>query len=270
MIKNSTIAFCSAIVLVFACTNLASAQSAVPNAKPPSQFELSIQQGIADQTAIIDRIKEDLDRIQMRRDVTAKKLAEIQSVENKSGVSIESFPEIVKNLQAKRIDLMIDLAGLEARRDAILSAKSSKIDQSSITEPLKQLIALKQNKLDRLRKTTASDDDKRTVEMELLSAKVQLARAKSNQSGSNLLSDSLLSTSLELAESKARLSKTDALLAKVLPARKQFESSELLKEETIRFKKEEARLSNSLRENQRTIERFKGQLERLKGEEHRP
>ena len=99
--------------------------------------------------------------------------------------------------------------------------------------------------------------------MDLLSSKVQLAKAKSQNTSSNLLSDSLLSTSLALAESNARLAKTESLLAEVLPVRRQLESSKVVKEESEKYTRELLRLEGFLFENQQRLEQYKAELKQL-------
>ena len=90
---------------------------------PPSPAALALQQEIKTKEANAEVLKQQLEQTQKNKQATAKNLASLDTWEKEVGVSIESFPEIVKNLQSQRIDLMIDLAGLTAKREAILAAQ---------------------------------------------------------------------------------------------------------------------------------------------------
>ena len=145
-----------------------------------------------------------------------KNLESLDTWEKKVGVSIESFPEIIKNLQSQRIDLMIDLAGLTAKREAILTAQKEVVDKSE------------------------SSTDHKTI-----------------------LADSLLETSLELAEKKARLALVKTLLADVLPARKELESATVLKTKSQKALEREIEISNKLRQAATEVNMLKNKLDEL-------
>ncbi len=265
MNRNAVLALCVAFAFTLVCAGTAVAQSASPTTKPTSSISpiLILQRSIDSQRREVEAIRRDLAETENWRALIASKLAKSKSVEDKSGVSIESFPEIVKNLQTRRIELIIDLAGLEAKRDAIVAARVEKPDNSAIVAPLRKIIALQQDKLDRLRKTKASATEVRTAEMELLSSKIQLANANAPKPGSTMLTDALLNTSLAHAESKARLAKTESLLAEILPTRTQLESSKRLEEQATRYFKDETELSKQLRTAERTVERLSAELKQM-------
>ncbi len=267
MTRNPVLALCLAFALTFVvCTNTAVAQSAPPTTKPSLTMSprALLQQSIDSQQREADVIRRDLHEIAAKQVEIAKELTESKSVEEKSGVSIESFPEIVKNLQARRIELIIDLAGLEAKREAIVAARLARPDNSAIVAPLRKIVALQQDNLDRLRKTKAPTAELRKAEMELLSSKVQLANAESPRPGSTLLTDALLTTSLAQAESKARLAKTESLLGEILPTRKQLESSTRLKAKATRLLEVETDLAKQLRAANRTVELLSAELKQMK------
>ena len=276
MNRNSVLLFCFAISLAVLFTDKASAQSATPSTdlplsvSPPSgssAFDVQwIERSIDRQSKEYASLRKELKNIRENREQLATQLSEFDAAENESGVSIESFPEIVKNLQSKRIELIIDLAGLEAKREAILAANNTKQDNSEIVAPLEKLVALQQGKLKRVREIKAPSAEIRAAEASLLSSKVQLATAKNQNRSSKLLTDALLSTSLAQAESKARLAKTESLLNEILPARKKLESSKQLKLQASRYVDDEKDLVKQIREMERNIERLSIQLRAIRSD----
>jgi hypothetical protein len=267
MSRTSTLLLIAIAALPLGFSNGVAAQSP---ANSPSPAELVVQQKIVLQARMIDHLRDELDHIQKKRVIANEKLNEIEATENQSGVSVESFPEIVKNLQAKRIDLMIDLAGLDAKRLAIQKAEMQRSDNSAIIRPLEKLVRLKEARLEKIRNAPTSEDEQRSAQMDLLSSQVQLASAKSNRTSSNLLSDSLLSTSLDLAEAKARLSKTESLLSDVLPSRKQLEIGKLIKSNLRQYMENETTISNDLRTEEQVLKKLRTELEQLKKSQHLP
>ena len=111
---------------------------------------------------------------------------------------------------------MIDLAGLTAKREAILTAQKEVVDKSE------------------------SSTDHKTI-----------------------LADSLLETSLELAEKKARLALVKTLLADVLPARKELESATVLKTKSQKALEREIEISNKLRQAATEVNMLKNKLDEL-------
>ena len=263
-----TLAFCSTFVLCGTFSSVSVAQSIAPITQAPvlpeTSLSESIQQTIASQMAEMEMMRGELVVLQAMRENTSDELQAVESVAIKSGVSIESFPEIVKSLQAKRIELMIDVAGLDAKREAILVANQKQPNESAILVPLERIVAHNEDKLARIRKAKVSSAEIRSAELAVLESKVKLAEAKSRKPSYTLLSDALLNTSLALAESKARLAKTESLLNNVLPTRTQLESTKLLKERTDRLTADEYELSAKLRATERKIEWLDSQLRHSK------
>ena len=264
MTKISTLAF-STLFFFLLCSNMALAQS---TGAPPKTNSQSAAQALRDiqKTWKLRADKEirEFEQLKQEQKLAAENLRKLELLESKSGISGESFSEIVKNLQAKRIDLLVDIAGLEAKRDTILEANKTNSDDAAIVEPLEKIIEIKQAKLEQTRKklasSSASIDEIRSAEMSLLSSKVQLAGIKSKKDSSNLLSDALLDTSLALSESKARLAKTESLLQEVLPARKELERRTRLKEQAPRLLKAQKTIEDRILSLTREIENVERQL----------
>ena len=204
MSKTILASLCLAIALSLSFSASAWGQAAI-TPPPPSPAAIALQQEIQTKEANAEVLKQQLEQIKKNVQATAKNLESLDTWEKKVGISIESFPEIVKNLQSQRIDLMIDLAGLTAKREAILVAQKEVDDKSE------------------------SSADHKTI-----------------------LADSLLETSLELAEKKARLALVKTLLADVLPARKELESATVLKTKSQKALEQEVEITDEL--NQSKIE----------------
>lgn len=267
MNRNAVLAVCVAFAFTLVCSSTVVAQSAPPTTtKPPVALSpmALLQRSINSKEREATTILLGLEDITERQKAIASELAKSRAVEDKSGVSIESFQEIVKNLQAKRIELIIELAGLKARREAIVAARADKPDNSAIVRPLLKIIALQEKELNRISKSNGSAAEIRAAEIELLSSKIKLADATSPKSGSALLRDTLLNTSLAHAEAKARLAKTESLLDEILPTRKQLDSATRLKAKAKRLLEVETDLTKELRTANRAVEQLRAQLKQMK------
>jgi len=139
---------------------------------------------------------------------------------SKLGISEESYPEILKTLHSQRVQLSIDLAGIDARYAAIETAirKMSEEDEAAL-EPFKRMIELRQKKIDHakaaLASGTMSASELQDAEIKLLQAKMQLTQASKPSSSLAHLNSQLLDSSLERAEKTARLEKAKSLFDEV-------------------------------------------------------
>ena len=215
MSKKILPSLCLAIIISLSFSASAWSQAAI-SPPPPSPAAIALQQKIESKEANAEVLKQQLDQIKTSMRAMVKNLESLDTWEKKVGVSIESFPEIIKNLQSQRIDLMIDLAGLTAKREAILTAQKEVVDKSE------------------------SSTDHKTI-----------------------LADSLLETSLELAEKKARLALVKTLLADVLPARKELESATVLKTKSQKALEREIEISNKLRRSATEVKMLRKKLDEL-------
>ena len=109
MSKTILPSLCLAIIISLSFSASARSQSFI-QPPPPSPAALALQQEIATKEANAEVLKQQLDQIKTSMRAMVKNLESLDTWEKKVGVSIESFPEIIKNLQSQRIDLMIDLA----------------------------------------------------------------------------------------------------------------------------------------------------------------
>ena len=215
MFKTVLPSLCLATIISLSFAASAWSQAAI-SPPPPSPVAIALQQEIQTKAANAEVLKQQLEQIKTSMRAMVKNLESLNTWEKKVGVSIESFPEIIKNLQSQRIDLMIDLAGLTAKREAILTAQKEVVDKSE------------------------SSTDHKTI-----------------------LADSLLETSLELAEKKARLTSVKTLLASVLPARKELESASVLKTKSKKAREQEIKINGMLQQAATELNMLRKKLDEL-------
>ena len=129
MSKTILPSLCLAIVISLSFSASAWSQAAIsPPPLPPAA--IALQQEIAIKEADAEILKQQLEQVKKSAQATTKNLQSLDTWEKEVGVSLESFPEIIRSLQSQRIDLMVDLAGLTAKRDAILAAQKEVDDES--------------------------------------------------------------------------------------------------------------------------------------------
>ena len=191
-----------------------------PPKKSPEMIKLEgfIKQRMNYQKEIEESIAETTDKTQLLN----TELESLEKLEREMIVSAESYPEVLRTLHSQRVQLSIDLAGLEARHQAIKEAVAtiSATKMENLIGPLQKLVAIRASELDRLKaahdKGIISLDDVRAAEIALLESKTRLAqKTSSSASASGQLNDQLLATSLEKAEKAARLAKTSSLIEDV-------------------------------------------------------
>ena len=139
MSKTILPSLCLAIVIGLSFSASAWSQAAIsPPPLPPAA--IALQQEIQTKEANAEVLKQQLQQTQKNKQATAKNLESLDTWEKEVGISIESFPEIIKSLQSQRIDLIVDLAGLTAKRDAILSAQKEVDDESEAATDHKTIL----------------------------------------------------------------------------------------------------------------------------------
>ena len=183
-----------------------------------------------------------------RSDTLRASFAESQQKLNKQfqqelalGVSLESYPEVIRTLQTQRVELMIELAGLNAKRqlltEAMATVEPKQKTDGSLRVALEKNLVQQREKYDHLKIQTkngfATNDklakmQKEILEMELVLEKIQRETAKQPQAltAANAKSELLLELSLENAERKARLQKVEELLADFTKARPKLSQRE--------------------------------------------
>jgi hypothetical protein len=157
-------------------------------------------------------------------------------------VSSASYPEIMRTLQTQRIQLTIDLAGIEAVEEALMKRTAVKQYRESdeVIQKLKENVALYQKYYDSIKalheRGTKSAQDMLSRELQLNAAKVKLAQAMAPREGTKV--GELSSVAIERIEKQAKLSMIEKLLTKYYPGGPIVES---LKESESRMELELSR-----------------------------
>ncbi len=157
-----------------------------------------------------------------KSELLSTELDGLKKLESQMSVSEESYPEVLRTLHSQRVQLLIDLAGIEARSGAIQQAIAQITDDQleNLINPLNKLVEIREAELDRLKSMVeqgvVSTSALREAEIAILEAKTRLAQAQSTSGGAlGQLNSQLLATSLEKTEKSARLSKTSSLIKEV-------------------------------------------------------
>ena len=169
------------------------------------------------------------------------------------GISKESFADVLKTLQSQRVQLMIDLAGMEARRESLAEIREKQIVEkldSSVLELHTKLIEFQRKKRDQSKllaeQGSLSAAELRTTEIEYLNAQLKLATAKNSIAVSPKLNDELLNVSLDRAEKRARLEKTESLLEVFTESRTSLLKSDEISEDLKSAKRQQTILQANL------------------------
>ena len=182
------------------------------------------------------KVQQEKSRVETTIQSVRQKLDDIAAVEKnilKSqeplGISTESFPGIIGVLQTQKIQLTIDLAGLNAKRKTLLEIKEESAAQLNV-DLIKEMEAIIEGqevdlqRLKRLRESrSVSSAEVKKAELQVIASKHRLASMKASTGSNPQLQNSMIEVSLDIAESEARLNKTIELLDKVTPQRNQVD-----------------------------------------------
>lgn len=141
------------------------------------------------------------------------------------GVSNESFVDIVKQLQVQRVEMIIDLAGLEAKRDLMIQLQKAAggDDRQEILAQLKAALKLQESQAQRieaLRKSgVATETSLAEARKKVLELKIRIAEQTQPRTVAGSAGTQLLNISLDRAEKTARLNKIETLLQEMNKAR---------------------------------------------------
>ena len=233
------------------------------------------QRKIAEQEAQLKELQADEQQLREREQVLRDQWWAAIESQAESGVSNESFAEIIKMLHTQRVELMIDLAGLEARRDMLREVRSSR--QQNMPENALQLIRLLEDALaleqKNLARTQSLYDNAMKPEIEVeaaqkrvleAEAKLLEARGKLELAAEESLPEELLALSLERSEKRARLDKIKELLVEVAGQRNNLETTQSLSIQRDSLANQLSAVQAKFRRQQELINSLKAQLARLR------
>ena len=171
----------------------------------------------------------------MRADELDKMRSDLLRQQYELGVSKVSYDEIIRHLQTQRVQLSVDLAGIEARREILIAQqesgqKSAEEQKEPLAEMIKQLIEIQQERLSSVEALRAKGSvptaDVLNAKQQLLETQIRLAEKNhaANDNRGSSMDPELLNVSLVRAETAARLNKVNQLLGEYVSARKTIDS----------------------------------------------
>ena len=187
-------------------------------------------------------------------------------------LSIESFPDVLKMLQSSRVELMIDLAGLEARQKELLKQRDDPPHpnpQPLLTKELsiaQELVKINQDELklleEKVRSGYSSTTQVLTAMKELKLSELRLAVTESKLADvSKVHSAELSSLILDRAEKSARLALVEKLLKSTGDAKPLVTSLRDSQEHNKVLQSLSLRLSSEIRESRLQMEENRFSLE---------
>ena len=258
--RSLRVAFLVSVIGLMATREELASQEAPPR-------ENSLTSHLAQQLSEVDL---ELQKIEQIRHTAADRLAETKAQmedfqnkrvellkqQNDLGVSSASYDDIMRLLQTQKVQLTIDLAGIEARRDAMIeqyeaNRKVEIENGGTAVESLKELMAIQ---ADRLRQAEAMHDKGVAPQAEVLDAKQKLLEVKIRLeemnrvygNGQKPVNQELLSVSLTRAETVARLNKVNQLLEEYVHARTPIDSLSRVAAEIDAFESTFSRLRDEV------------------------
>ena len=216
------------LVMVYSSGSTGFAQSA-PAKRTALESQILNAQKVAEREKI--KLQKNITKLEEARKFLAAyelKLDEMVAKESSLNASMEAYPEILRTLQTQRVQLMIDLAGIEAKREAIVKFNQNsekKAQELKVLEltPLKEILAMQTaqaDKLARLKTTGAAvQADLYAAKLSVLSTRAKIQQATSKHSQSNRINEMALDLALERAEKTARLDRTQGLLNEIFEER---------------------------------------------------
>ncbi len=248
--KTQSIPMLGLLLLTGLLVHSVSAQSvAEPNANTTE-----IQSLIIDAEAVLEHMQRDFDQQSAKVSRADARHKEILSEQYKSGYSKESYPELLRVLQVQRVELEIEIAGLQARRELLVETINEQQQQEQAsTEPLMQLLALEQKALAATLKKIGTGqlgiEAQEVAKRRVLNVQIQIAESKQADRGILVLHEQLLDISLELAEKRARLQRGQQLQEPLL------EFNDVL----IRLKRQDSEVRKLEQERNRMRQDIEGQ-----------
>ncbi len=223
-------------------------------------------------------LRTQLAETQVALDSLTSERNEIQTRLSAHKISEASFVEVMRLLQTQRVQLAIDLAGLDAKKEALTIAAKSENGGSakSNTIPLLEKYVANQklitDQVESLyQKGSASVVQVQQAKQLLIQAELQLAEAKQEQSQTNSSSDAigdLTATELERVEKKARLAMVEKILDQYVDARPYVDRVSRLERDVESQETQKRRLQSRLLEMEEQLNELHLQIHDAAGDEH--
>ncbi len=220
----------------------------------------------------------------IRADELDKMRSDLLRQQYELGVSNVSYDEIIRLLQTQRVQLSVDLAGIEARREILVAQresgqKNAEEQKEPLSEMINQLIEIQQERLSSVEALRAKGSvptaDVLNAKQQLLETQIRLAEKNhaANDNRGSSMDPELLNVSLVRAETAARLNKVNQLLGEYVSARKTIDSlgrvqSEIgaVESSLLDFSRKSKQCEELLSRSQFRKEQLNGELKRLERE----
>lgn len=221
----------------FIATSQLSALQSVAEPDPAAAKAAQLNARLNDLAMQQQKLEQERTNHAAKSDQLTKEIQSMQAEQFKKGISSESYTEIVRTLQTQRVQLMIDLAGLEARQQAVQEYSAAKNANPLFLEVIDKM----QEQVEILKETSehaktlhekraGSMGDYRDAQRSLLAAEIQLRQMQlSNSESPEQTGDELRRIALERAEKSARLNKTSELLQELETVPEELNSLSQLK-----------------------------------------
>lgn len=233
------------LVLGFAFSTMGTLSSAIAfQGVPPTAVQQKIN-NLKSSIQSFEKLKEDLkQRIETYSNSLLEAESDLETLESKAekpGISDESYSEIISTLQGSRVQLLIDLAGLDAKQKAIDSLgeqqKQKSAGSDELLEQLERMYQLQTQNMEELialaKNGTASQRDVREASIKMIELKIRIIQERQKVNMNPQLVDQLIQISIEVAEKKARLEQVDQMLAEFIDSRDVLLSKKKLQRKII-------------------------------------
>ncbi len=264
------------------------AQSGAPNASPKITVlgQQLAELGFEIQTIETEKSSAEAGQAEakIRADELDKMRSDLLRQQYELGVSNVSYDEIIRLLQTQRVQLSVDLAGIEARREILVAQresgqKNAEEQKEPLSEMINQLIEIQQERLSSVEALRAKGSvptaDVLNAKQQLLETQIRLAEKNhaANDNRGSSMDPELLNVSLVRAETAARLNKVNQLLGEYVSARKTIDSlgrvqSEIgaVESSLLDFSRKSKQCEELLSRSQFRKEQLNGELKRLERE----
>ncbi len=222
-------------VALVVCCGLQAGSLIGQNVSPAPHEQIRRQQAIQALIGQLEIRRSDLQanlsELAEREKASREEIEEVVARQRQFSVAPASLDDVTRLLQTRRIDLTIDLAGLDARKTAILEAMEladrddgAVNDDDPLRSKLQELVNIARKRLQVTQQLAnrghASSTSPLEVQKELLAAEIQLLSLGDRQSAAkDALHMKLTDVLLERAETVARLERVEKLLPEVDAAR---------------------------------------------------
>lgn len=233
MIRSLAILICLVVLAINAQSvvaqsversSLKSPEVAKPALRGSNQSRVNVENSILQNQ--LDRLLKRREELIRQHDQSQNRLDEAEERLGKLEMSVESYPEIVKMLQLRRVELVIQIEGIKSRIDALTQTVKEKAESSRAT--LEQVVKFHTDAVEIAERLLHEEQRKKSGEvsaawereLQLKKAQLDLAMAKAELAkGSSTTNSELISLTTDRAEKTAQLKIAQELLAEVAKAR---------------------------------------------------